>query len=528
MSSNFQLQLKDLLQTFAVMEVPPEPDPRIIALLNEISKSNSEVVQLECVRLFQLLLTRFPQLALVRGAAESICGLFSGTSWASVAVACILSFKGLNPLQFKLFDGVRLLQRMTNVPAALTRFSADSQGKLLEAFKSVADLLGDEDLMEEVAALGSAGRLYVREERGEGEEIEGEADKGKDKDKDKGLDIVRVRALLQSEDRAVRLFGLQKLKRLLQDRDKGVAATLSADGIVDLAQVTLAALKKAMQGRNTADRPNPNPNPSPNPALPVAGRLVAAALTHVDSDAAAVLAALDALCTLSLPHSPSPSPSRSSAGLPRNRGCRSLLTGRRLSAEELVMSRPLADWARLLLTLAHADLSLLLPPPPPLSAAAAARAGSDSDRTLTAQQRTDIAERSAYLFGLTLTSSAVPQVWQKVGLQLEATAIAPFLELGRVVGRLSLALTYLVSMLPPARKERERVGDAASGNGLLLSTLLREGGRVMARLWQLVGDTLSLARPPRRVRIMALLILAEMSACSQVRSFLRSQRAATR
>ena len=209
-------------------------------LLKEISKSNNEQVQLESIKIFKLLLTRFPQKETILASAECISATFSSTTFVAVAVACIEAFKDMSPLQYRLFDGARflyfikdkkylsiykyyscyrLIRDMHSVLLTLTRFPPESQAILLDAFRSIASILEDPDLLSRHADLST---------------ISSSSDKRADKfDKllqlftciriyaiitilhRKGANLVRLGSLLQSDDRTVRLFALQKTVKLL-------------------------------------------------------------------------------------------------------------------------------------------------------------------------------------------------------------------------------------------------------------------------------------------------------------------------
>jgi hypothetical protein len=90
-------------------DTPERPDIQQIEILSEISKSNCEQVQLESIKLFKLLLNRFPQKETILSSAECIAATFSTTAFVAVAVACIEAFKDMSPLQYRLFDGARFV-----------------------------------------------------------------------------------------------------------------------------------------------------------------------------------------------------------------------------------------------------------------------------------------------------------------------------------------------------------------------------------------------------------------------------------
>ena len=138
--------LKENIYELSIREVPPHPDETTLSLLYELCGSPSEAVQLLCVKVLQLLLTKFPQRSLVMDAAERICLLYATTDHANVAIASLESFKGLSPLQAKIFSGSRPVRDMFDLQSALTRFPPDKQGAIFTAFEQISAILGDQEL----------------------------------------------------------------------------------------------------------------------------------------------------------------------------------------------------------------------------------------------------------------------------------------------------------------------------------------------------------------------------------------------
>eukprot|EP01032_Pedospumella_encystans_P028669 gene28669-32381_t len=81
--------LKENVYALSIHEVPPRPEDATLVLLYELCESPSDAVQLLCTKVLQILLTKFPQKGLVMEAAQQICKLFSSTTHAEVAVACL-------------------------------------------------------------------------------------------------------------------------------------------------------------------------------------------------------------------------------------------------------------------------------------------------------------------------------------------------------------------------------------------------------------------------------------------------------
>ena len=152
------LQLKEHIQKLSFQDIPTPPEEAALQLLREISLSPSEEVQQRCVKAFQLLLTKFPQRGLVVESADNICALFERTKYVSVAVSALEAFRGLSPLQLRVFDGARYVRAMFNVQRALLRFSPQDRGALFRAFEAVSSFLGDEELAR-VVALSNPGTM---------------------------------------------------------------------------------------------------------------------------------------------------------------------------------------------------------------------------------------------------------------------------------------------------------------------------------------------------------------------------------
>ena len=171
-------QLKESIHALSFADIPPYPEKVSLVLLYELCDSPQERVQLVCVKALQLLLTKFSQRDLVVQAAERICRLFVRTEYADVAVAALECFRGLSPLQARVFDSARYVREMFDVQRALLRFSADKQSALFRAFASVSAIIGDQELSTVVKALANdtsnavdggdgSGEVKVGEEEGD-------------------------------------------------------------------------------------------------------------------------------------------------------------------------------------------------------------------------------------------------------------------------------------------------------------------------------------------------------------------------
>lgn len=391
-----------------------------------MSKAEDEQVQLECVKILKLLLTRFPKKEIIVASAESIALMFSSTAYADVAVACIESFKDLSILQYRLFDGGRFIRSMHSILPTLTRFPPEKQAILLAAFQSIATILEDPDLL--TSHEGSAA-LPVSPTPLEGAKDMGTA----------GTDLARLTSLLRSEESAVRRFALQKTSKLLQpppepcedppdedspngedDKDDPARAAnssrktaLTATHLKELASSLFACLKNSVRARNAvnlkkevrarsdeekgARREGPQ-QPSlerksdkdKGKELPLArvtdgpskaGRLILAALQSPESDVGALGAALDCLLLLSrYPLAPQGDDRQT-----EDRSRCDLLTGQRLTAAEAALREGAGEAARLLLTLSHAD-----------------ELSEEAERSpnLSRQDRQQLAEKAAVLFGI--------------------------------------------------------------------------------------------------------------------------------
>jgi len=156
--------LKENVQELSIREVPPQPDTSTLSLLFELCGSPSEAVQLLCVKVLQLLLTKFPQRSLVMEAAERICQLYATTEFADVAIAALESFKGLSPLQAKVFSTSRPVRDMFDLQSALARFPPDKQGQIFAAFEQISGILEDQELDNVLTKKGEASVPFTQKE----------------------------------------------------------------------------------------------------------------------------------------------------------------------------------------------------------------------------------------------------------------------------------------------------------------------------------------------------------------------------
>jgi hypothetical protein len=156
-------QVQETIRALSIQDIPPYPEEITLSLLYELCRAPVEKVQLMCSKTLQILLNKFSQRELVIAAAEQICKMFINTTYASVAVASLECFKGLSPLQAKVFNGAKYVKEMYNVQQTLSRFSENKQGMLFEAFRSISAILGDKELDKAVGFSRLEGKNAVAE-----------------------------------------------------------------------------------------------------------------------------------------------------------------------------------------------------------------------------------------------------------------------------------------------------------------------------------------------------------------------------
>lgn len=210
-----------------------------------------------CVKALQTLLTKFPQRDLVIQAAEHISKLFATTNFATVAVAALECFKGLSPLQARVFNGAKYVRDMYNVQHALARFPQDKQSMLFEAFRAISTIVGDRELARVLRPDPTAQSLLPDSDySNSGSFIESTVSqtaeaKGEGNNEDvkqavpplpapsllpvpasavKRINLKRLEGLLSSEDRRVRQYALQKLLKLLTLASRAHLAEQDAAG----------------------------------------------------------------------------------------------------------------------------------------------------------------------------------------------------------------------------------------------------------------------------------------------------------
>lgn len=242
-------QIQEAIYLLSIEENPSHPDAATLYLLHELCDSPEEKVQLLCVRILKTLLTKFSQKTLVVDAAEKISKVFMRTAHADVAVAAIESFKGLSPLQAKVFNSAKYVREMLDVQTALVRFSVDKQSMLFGAFETVSSIIGDQELntvmnrTDEGFVERNAPTAQLPFSAGQKSkrvnfmyEVETELTVGTEVDAlqptdqslpapapapvpfgatTKRINLKRLESLLSSEDAKVRLFALEKLSKLL-------------------------------------------------------------------------------------------------------------------------------------------------------------------------------------------------------------------------------------------------------------------------------------------------------------------------
>jgi hypothetical protein len=233
-------QVQEAVKALSIQDIPATPDSNTSVLLYELCKAPVENVQLMCTKTLQLLLTKFPQRELVIQAAEQISKLFATTSFATVAVAALECFKGLSPLQAKVFNGAKYVREMYNVQSTLARFPEDKQSMLFEAFRAISTIVGDRELLRVLGPMPNAGAPKSQVEVVNTKAVsfmdavlnQASAASGNNDDTtapplptpaplpavgpaNKRINLKRLESLLCSEDQRVRQYALQKLLKLL-------------------------------------------------------------------------------------------------------------------------------------------------------------------------------------------------------------------------------------------------------------------------------------------------------------------------
>jgi hypothetical protein len=233
-------QVQEAVKAHSIQDTPSTPDSNTSVLLYELCKAPVENVQLMCTKTLQLLLTKFPQRDLVIQAAQQISKLFATTSFATVAVAALECFKGLSPLQAKVFNGAKYVREMFNVQSTLARFHEDKQSMLFEAFRAISTIVGDRELLRVLGPMPNAGAPKSQAEVVNTKAVsfmdavlnQASAASGNNDEitapplpapapmpvagpANKRINLKRLESLLCSEDQRVRQYALQKLLKLL-------------------------------------------------------------------------------------------------------------------------------------------------------------------------------------------------------------------------------------------------------------------------------------------------------------------------
>jgi hypothetical protein len=233
-------QVQEAVKALSIQDIPTTPDSNTSVLLYELCKAPAENVQLMCTKTLQLLLTKFPQRDLVIQAAEQISKLFATTSFATVAVAALECFKGLSPLQAKVFNGTKYVREMYNVQSTLARFPEDKQSMLFEAFRAISTIVGDRELLRVLGPMPNTAAPKSQVEVVNTKAVsfmdavfnQASAASGNNDETtapplpapaplptagpaNKRINLKRLESLLCSEDQRVRQYALQKLLKLL-------------------------------------------------------------------------------------------------------------------------------------------------------------------------------------------------------------------------------------------------------------------------------------------------------------------------
>lgn len=435
-------QLKETIQFLSYQDRPTPPDKQLLMLLQEVSQCAHEEVQLSCLSVYRILLTKFPDKTVVMSAAESISKIFLTTSVGKVAVCALECFQHLSPLQLKLFDSVRCMRAMLDIDTHLVRF-ADMHGEIFHAFEHVLALIDDEELKsileqskQRYAEGGMLPSAVLLEE-------EKEATPRKH-------NLGRLQSLIQSEDAKIRLYALEKLKKLLRtahDRPSSSGDQLSSsfnslpkpsDSVTDLhvsfsftsdqevfglLQSLLAALKACIKARPAPGKPSRErsvPAKTDSEELSMAAKLIQAGLRAPETDLPAVQLILECLqLTVLFPRDVSISTDMASsiAQIPRNRKINAL-TGLKLTNIQKIFIVIAKESYRLLFTLSHADENKLDP------------------------RLADISERSALFFGLAVICG-MPRGWGDCALRLETITVSRSLAVQSPNYRLFMVLSYL-------------------------------------------------------------------------------------
>lgn len=122
-------QIKEYLQFISYRETPLLPEEKILQLIKELSKVNNNSLQLTCIALYKLLLTKFPQITIIHHAVEQLCRMFLSTNQRQIGLEILKIFNELSPLQMKLFESVKYMKLMLDVEHHLLRFHKSNQRK---------------------------------------------------------------------------------------------------------------------------------------------------------------------------------------------------------------------------------------------------------------------------------------------------------------------------------------------------------------------------------------------------------------
>ena len=233
-------QLKEHIQLLAYQEIPSYPDEQTLHLLYELGGSRHERVQSMCVKALQLLMTKFNQKKLVIESADQLSILFSSTKYADVAISILDCFKGLSSLQARVFNSSAYIKNMFNIQLALTRFTAEKQSLLFEAFASVSAVLGDQELINVITNTAAIASRTAEQQASIVDDVMMTTNNDQvvpdhlsivalpstrsiatdPSRRNMGINFKRLEALLTSDDQKVRLFALEKLNKLLKESRK--------------------------------------------------------------------------------------------------------------------------------------------------------------------------------------------------------------------------------------------------------------------------------------------------------------------
>lgn len=498
-------QLFTVIQRLSQEDPPISPDLTFFPFLYELTLTQDEEIQQGCLTIYRKLLTRFSKKDVIIHAADQIARIFLTTNYASIALEALQSFQSLSPLQLKVFEGLDWIkQLLIPIEGHLLRFPQETQGEILLSFQYIIGLFPLEEQQELIRILEKCQeRCQQKKVRNEGNNeptisssfsfptatataitnLDGvnvgattatgatsfspsSAPSNALQGNNKKWNLGRLQSLLFSEDKKIRLYALEKARKLLEYQEDGEKEE-SAGGlgekeegtrfsfaneqeVVSLLQGLFAALKNSIQARPKENSNNNNNNNNEQrtgtgggsaglASVSTAGRLIQQGLSSPESDLEAVYLSLD--CLKAIIFFPQDLPlvgetlRTAASHIPRYHRVNGL-TGKRLTNIQKIFIIIAKESYRLLFTLSHAAEGRVP------GTGGGSRGSNGAGGSLLEGKWIDIAEKAALLFSLTVVYG-MPRGWSNCALRLESGSLQHSVAVQSPNYRLFMALSYL-------------------------------------------------------------------------------------